>query len=344
MFLRKHRKKKRGISYEYWTLVESVRTARGPRQRTVATIGKLPGLDKEEKVGWKEITRIVRGIRQKQQGMLFAQEDIGVPEWATVNVRDISVENVRDFGDVFIGLLLWKKLELDKLFDFLQIPGKEEIEWKAMFCLSVIARLCAPSSELAIAERWYDKTALADILGITAEKVNDDRLYRTLDYIIRHKDAVCTHLQNRYHDLFGTKFDFLLYDVTSTYFEGMAKANPKAKRGYSRDHRPDCLQVCIGLVVTEEGLPVGYEMFDGNRAEKEHAIIKRQSEKLEIEFLKIQNAIRKNHLQNAAKAGERIGRWRGKYTRAEKISSFAIEKIDMNGRKKVMGPICFEQI
>jgi transposase len=416
MFLRKHRKIKKGGIYEYWTLVESIRTTRGPRQRTVATIGKLPGMDKSERVGWEEVARIVSGIRSPQQGLLFAGENAAIPEWATANLRGISVERVRDFGDVFVGLLLWKKLELDALFSVAQIPGEEEVEWKAMFCLSVLARLCAPSSELAIAERWYDKTALCELLGIGAEKVNDDRLYRSLDHLIVHKDTVCEHLQKRYQDLFGARFDFLLYDVTSTYFEGMAKANAKAKRGYSRDHRPDCLQVCIGLVVTKEGLPVGYEVFDGNRhdvttlaeivalmetkygkagrvwvfdrgiaseeniemlrragisyivgtpkgmlkrfeqalcdkdwkhiepdvdvkiihspgehaeafvmcksqgrAEKERAMVERQRKKLDTEFIKIQTAVRAGRLTNAADVGERIGRWRGKYTRAGKL-------------------------
>ncbi|MBU4478867.1 MAG: IS1634 family transposase, partial [Candidatus Omnitrophica bacterium] len=329
------------------------------------------------------------------------------------------------FGDVFVGLLLWKKLELDSLFNKLQVPGREDIEWKAMFCLSVLARLCAPSSELAIAERWCDKTVLKDMLGIPVEKINDDRLYRTLDHIINHKDDVCKHLQDRYRDLFGTEFEFLLYDVTSTYFEGLAKKNKKAKRGYSRDHRPDCLQVCIGLVVSKEGLPVGYEVFAGNRAdvttldeivellenkygkasriwafdrgvasedniamlkergisyvvgtpkgmlkkfagelheknwgevepdievkiirtplnhnesfvlcrsegrrEKERAIIENHRKKLEAELTKVQTAIRKGRLKDVAKAAERIGRWRGKYTRAEKL--FDVEFIKDN--------------
>ena len=140
------------------------------------------------------------------------------------------------------------------MFARLQPKGAEEIEWKSMFCLSVLARLIAPSSELQIAESWYEKTVLPNILGIPIEKINDDRLYRVLDRILPHKDAVCEHLQKRYQDLFGTQFDFLLYDVTSTYFEGQCKRNEQAKRGYSRDHRPDCLQICIGLVVSKEGL------------------------------------------------------------------------------------------
>ena len=265
MFLRRNKKTKKE-TYEYWTLVESIRTSRGPRQRIVATIGKLPGLKKEERVGWEEIRRIVQGINSRQLN-LFEQEEKNVPEGAMVNIQNISVENIRQFGDIYLALLVWEKLGLDKLFEKVQSIGKEEIEWKAMFCLSVLARFCEPCSELAIAESWYEKTMLPEILGIPVDKVNDDRLYRTLDKILPHKDEACKYLQKQYQDLFGIQFDFLLYDVTSTYFEGQCKKNKQAKRGYSRDHRSDCLQVCIGLVVTKEGLPIGYEVFDGNRAD-----------------------------------------------------------------------------
>lgn len=136
-----------------------------------------------------------------------------------------------------------------------------------MACLLSVARFCAPSSELQIAESWYGKTALDDLLGVPEDSVNDDRLYRALDALLPHKDALCRHLQDRYGELFGENFDFLLYDITSTYFEGMALCNPQAKRGYSRDSRPDCPQVCIGLVTSREGLPLAFEIFDGNRAD-----------------------------------------------------------------------------
>ncbi len=120
------------------------------------------------------------------------------------------------------------------------------------------------TSELQIAESWYAKT-LDDLLGVSVDKINDDRLYRALDALLPHKDAFCRHLQKRYGELFGTTFDFLIYDVTSGYFEGSGKHNTKAKRGYNRDSRPDFGQVCIGLVTSVEGLPLAYEFFDGNR-------------------------------------------------------------------------------
>jgi transposase len=143
--------------------------------------------------------------------------------------------------------------------------GKEEIPWSIMASILVLARFCAPSSELQIAESWYDKTALDDLLGVPGEKINDDRLYRALDALLPYKDELCRHLQKRYGELFGASVDFLFYDITSTYVEGTATGNPQARRGYSRDSRPDCPEVCIGLVATKEGLPLAFEIFDGNR-------------------------------------------------------------------------------
>jgi transposase len=128
----------------------------------------------------------------------------------------------------------------------------------------VAARLCEPASELHIAEDWYRRTALADLLQLGEEQVNKDRLYRALDHLLVHKAAIEAHLSHRWGELFAVENEVLLYDVTSTYFEGEAEANPLAQRGYSRDHRPDCKQVCIALVVTFDGFPLGYEVFAGN--------------------------------------------------------------------------------
>jgi transposase len=265
MYLRRNIKKKDGADYDYWTLVESIRTVRGPRQRIVATIGKLPGLDREERIGWEEISRILSGKPRPAPGLFEQPEE--PPSWATVNIQGVSVERLRSFGDVYLGLLLWNKLGLA---DFCRdhVPShREEIPWSIMAAILVLARFCAPSSELQIAEFWYGKTALDDILGVSADKINDDRLYRALDALLPHKDALCFHLQKRYGEIFGSTFDFLFYDITSTYFEGTARGNAQAKRGYSRDNRPDCPQVCIGLVTSREGLPLAFEIFDGNRSD-----------------------------------------------------------------------------
>jgi transposase len=265
MYLRRATKKKGGADYDSWLLVESFRTVRGPRQRVVATIGKLPGLDWRERIGWEEIGRILSG-KPRPTGDLFEQHE-EPPSWATVDINGISVERLRSFGDVYLGLLLWNKLGIGDFCRDHIISGREEVPWSVMAAILVLARFCAPSSELQIAEFWYGKTALDDMMGVSADKINDDRLYRALDALLPHKDALCSHLQKRYGELFGSTFDFLFYDITSTYFEGTAKGNPQAKRGYSRDGRQDCPQVCIGLVTSREGLPLAFEIFDGNRVD-----------------------------------------------------------------------------
>jgi transposase len=265
MSVRRTTKKQGGTDDDCWLLVESIRTVRGPRQRVVATIGKLPGLDREERIGWEEIGRLLSGKPHPAPG-LFEQPE-APPSWATVNITGVSVERLRHVGDVYLGLLLWKKRGLA---DFCRehIPsGREDIPWSVMAALLTRARFCAPSSELQIAESWDDKTALDALLGVPGEKINDDRLSRALDALLPHTDARCRHLQTRDGELFGATFEFLFYDITSTYFEGAAKGNRQAKRGYSRDRRPDCPQVCIGLVASKEGLPLACEIFDGNRVE-----------------------------------------------------------------------------
>lgn len=265
MFLRRNRRKKQGETYDYWTLVESVRTSRGPRQRIVARIGKLPGLDEEARVGWEHIADILEGKARARD--FFEPVAPDPPEWAAVDVKGVSVERLRRFGDVYLGLALWRRLGLDRFFNDAMEPGREEIPWATMALILALARFCAPSSELQIADFWYPKTALDDLLGVASDKVYDQRLYRALDALLPHKDELFDHLHKTYGELFGTTFDILLYDVTSTYFEGAGAFNPQARRGYSRDSRPDCVQVCIGLVVTPEGLPLAYEVFDGNRSD-----------------------------------------------------------------------------
>jgi len=264
MYLKRSCRKKKGETYESWSLVESVRTSRGPRQRVVASIGKLPGLDEEARVGWEHIGDILDG---KARTADFFNAPPDPPEWARVDIKGLRVERLRSFGDVFLGLALWRRLKLDSFFGDAMEPGREEIAWATMACVLTLARFCAPSSELQIADFWYGKTALGDLLGVGPEKVNDDRLYRGLDALLPHKDGLFRHFQKVYGELFGTTYDLLLYDITSTYFEGQCEANPQARRGYSRDSRPDCLQVCIALVVTPEGLPLTYEVFDGNRTD-----------------------------------------------------------------------------
>lgn len=195
------------------------------------------------------------------------QEKEEIPLWATVNLKGIQEERLRHFGDIYIGIYLWKHLELSEFCNNHIPSGREDIPWSVMACILTLARFCATSSEFQIAGSWHIKMAIDDLLGVPVEKINDDRLYRALDALLPYKDALCKHLQGRYGELFGTQFDFLFYDITSTYFEGSGEKNPQSKRGYSRNNRPDYVQVCIGLVVSREGLPLAFEVFDGNRTD-----------------------------------------------------------------------------
>jgi len=185
-------------------------------------------LDKEERVGWEEIARVLDGKPRPERSLFEKEEEI--PLWATVNLRAIRVERLRHFGDVYLGLALWKRLGLEDFSTDHLASGREEVAWSLMSCILVLARFCSPSSELQIAESWYDKTSLDDLLGVSSEKVNDNRPYRALDALLPYKDDLCKHLQQRYGELFGSCFDFLFYDITSTYFEGSGQNNKQAKR------------------------------------------------------------------------------------------------------------------
>jgi len=270
MFLRKNRKRFDGELYEYWTLCESVRTERGPRQRVVASLGKFT--DEDLAAGWDQLEALLDGRKpgprqSRWDADAAALDDAPEPGWELADLSRLSVERVREFGSVFLGLALWRRLGLHELLGELIEPGREEIAWADVAAVLTVAKFCGQNSELGIAEEWYGRTALEDLCGIPVDKVNDDRLYRALDQVGAHKDRLCEHLMQRYRDWFGVTFEFLLYDVTSTYFEGQALRNDKAARGYSRDSRSDCKQVCIGLVCSPEGLPLNYEVFTGNRAD-----------------------------------------------------------------------------
>ncbi len=263
MFLRRCIRKKNGKPHTYWALVESVRTARGSRQRLVAYVGELK---KTEQNGWAQLGRRLEKKARPQPALFDPphQEDPAGDESVEVSLKGVRFERLRDFGGVWLALGLWRLLGLDTLLAEKMPDGREEIPWATVAAILTLARFCTPCSELHIEDHWYARTALEDLLGVPAEKVHTDRLYAGLDQLLEHKDSLEKHLKERLGDLFDLKYELLLYDVTSTYFEGLCEANPMAQRGYSRDSRPDCLQVCIGLVVTEDGMPLGHEVFDGN--------------------------------------------------------------------------------
>ena len=266
MFLRRFDRQKNGKPHSYWGLVESYRTAKGSRQRVVAYLGELTAGEQD---GWAKLGSDLNGeVRtQRPQLTLFdppRRDQPGDDEPVLVKLSSIRLERPRDFGDVWLAWGLWRLLGLDELLEELIEPGHETVSWGAMAAVLTVARFCEPSSELHIADTWYRRTALEELLGVMPEQVHTYRLYKTLDRLLPLKEALEKHLRERLGGLFQLKCELLLYDVTSTYFEGELKGCPMAKRGYSRDSRPDRPQVCIGLIVTEEGFPIGYEVFAGN--------------------------------------------------------------------------------
>jgi transposase len=267
MFLRPNHRSKDGKAHTYWSLVESVRTPDGPRQRTLCHLGELNGSDHAR---WVKTVEVFNEQGEAQQLKLFPshlEPPADDPQVARVLVNQVRMERTRQFGACYLGLELWRRLELDRFFEQAVDGDPADVPWSRVATLLAINRLCAPGSELAIEQRWYPSTALDDLLGIEEGKINDTRLYRCLDRILPHKTALERHLKDRYGALFGAEFDVLLYDLTSTYVEGAAEKNPMMRRGYSRDHRPDCEQMVIALIVNSEGFPFSYETFDGNRAD-----------------------------------------------------------------------------
>ena len=270
MFLRQCFRNKDGKRHAYWALVESYRTDAGPRQRVVAWLGKL---DEAGRLGIQQVARDASSSQatttSSEQLSLFNKQDDEEPvqpQWVEVNAAGVRVENCRQFGGPWLALEVVRKLQLDEFLKSVIPSGREQVSWWRSALILVVARLCRPSSELYVAEQWYPKSALPQLLGISADRVDDNRLYRTLDQLLPHKAKLEAHLKNRMGELFDLEYDLLMYDITSTYFEGQANFK-MAQRGYSRDQRGDCKQVCIGLVVSRCGMPLGYEVFSGNTAD-----------------------------------------------------------------------------
>ena len=267
MFLRPNHRGKDGKDHTYWSLVETVRTADGPRQKTLCYLGEL---NSSAQARWLRTVEVFNEQGETQQLKLFPSHvDVprDDPQVARVLLNKVRLERTRQFGACYLGLQLWKRLELDRFFEQAVDDEPADVPWSRVAALLVINRLCAPGSELAIEQRWYPSTALDDLLAVEEGKINDTRLYRCLDRILPHKTKLEQHLKQRYGELFGAEFDVLLYDLTSTYVEGAAEKNPMMRRGYSRDHRPDCEQMVIALIVNNEGFPFSYETFNGNRAD-----------------------------------------------------------------------------
>ena len=267
MFLRAHNRKKDGKKHRYWSLVETVRTVVGPRQRRLCYLGELNESGQDQWLKTIEVFNEQGGSRQLK---LFSSEEaapVNEANVAQVQLDQVRLERTRQLGPCYLGWELWRLLKLDEFFSSRLDHDGADVPWSQVAAVLAINRLCAPGSELAIEQRWYPTTALGDVLQIEEGKINDTRLYRCLDRLLPEKGQLEQHLKQRYGEMFKAEFDVMLYDLTSTYVEGAAESNAMMKRGYSRDHRGDCLQLVLALIVNPDGFPCSYEVFDGNRAD-----------------------------------------------------------------------------
>src|SRR5271157_383410 len=265
MFLRRYHRSKDGKTHTYYPRVESVRTEAGPRQRVVAYLGEL-NHDQERR--WQRTVVFHNRQGDGQQLRLFPEDEHLAlpddPDIVRVRLSGVAWTNPRAFGDVWLARWLWQLLGLDDIINRHLPQGRETVRPADIVAIEVINRLCQPCSELALAEHWYRSTALEDLLGVPDAAVTKDRLYHTLDQLLQAQDPIETAIKDRLGTLFQLDYDLLLYDLTSTYFEGLADENELARRGYSRDHRSDCQQVIIALVVTREGFPLAHLTLPGN--------------------------------------------------------------------------------
>jgi transposase len=267
MFLRAHRRSKDGKQHRYWSLVETVRTPDGSRQRRLCYLGEL---NDSAHARWLKTIEVFNAEGESTQLKLFPSEvepPENDPDVARVLLKKVRLERTRQVGPCYLGWELWRRLQLDEFFQGAIDTDGADVAWSRVAAILGINRLCAPGSELALEQQWYPSTSLGDILHIEEGKINDTRLYRCLDRILPQKTKLEQHLKQRYGELFGAEFDVMLYDLTSSYVEGAAEANPMMRRGYSRDHRPDCQQLVLALIVNPEGFPCSYEVFNGNRAD-----------------------------------------------------------------------------
>ena len=270
MFLRGKRRFKNGKWHRYFSVVENRRLSSGRVvQRQVLYLGEV---NDTQEAAWRKTLEVFDEQRQATCQMSLFPEDREIPPDAvnalSLRMDQLSLHRSRSFGDCWLGLRLWRELRLDKFWTECLADERGEVSWEQVVAVLAINRLVAPSSEWRIHREWFLRTALDELLGVDFVVASKDRLYRCLDRLVEHKDALNRHLVEQWRTLFDAKFDVLLYDLTSTYFEGLCVDIPKAKHGYRRDGRPDCRQVVIALVVTPEGLPLAYEIMAGNTSDR----------------------------------------------------------------------------
>ena len=269
MFLRKHQRTKDGKRHTYFALVESKRTERGPRQRVVAQLGELT---EDQEWRWQRTAVFHTRHEDGQELPIFLDQESDSPprdpDIVRIRLGKVGWTHARAFGDVWLGWQLWRNLKLDKIVARHIKTGRETVSPATMVAIEVISRLCigqgGETSEFGLAEQGYRRTALEDLLGVPDDLVTKDRLYRTLDALLDAKGPIEQDLKERLGELFSLQFDLLLCDLTSSFFEGLMEGSELAKRGYSRDHRSDCKQIVLALIVTPDGFPVYHEVFAGN--------------------------------------------------------------------------------
>lgn len=265
MFLKRHVRRKDGKRHVYFSLCESTRiSSRRVVQRRLLNLGELNTTQLDR---WQRSIEVIEEDGRAAQKRLFTDQEGEAPEAediCEVRLSTLRVRKPRQFGACWLGCRLFEELQLDRFFSEQLDRHRGPEDWAKVIELLVVNRLCAPGSELSVHERWFDRTAMDHLLGCGPGVAGKDRLYRALDKLVPLKPALERHLGQRWQDLFGADTQVLLYDLTSTYFEGVAEGVEQATHGYSRDHRPDCRQVVLALVVTTEGLPLTCQLFSGN--------------------------------------------------------------------------------
>jgi len=269
MFLRVHKRFKNGKQHRYFSVVENRRVAAGKVvQRTVLYLGEI---NDSQQAAWRKTLDVFDETRSELRQLSLFPDDRLVPADALdavqVRLSQMQLRRPRAFGDCWLGCWLWRQLQLDDFWDDRLGNGRGEVPWAKVLELLTVHRLIDPGSEFRLHRQWFDRSAMDELLGVDYRAAAKDRLYRCLDRLLDHKEDLFRHLRRRWQDLFHVEFDVLLYDLTSTYFEGLCRQNPKARHGYSRDGRGDCRQVVIALVVTPEGLPLAYDVLPGNTAD-----------------------------------------------------------------------------
>ena len=270
MYLRPNHRIKDGKEHRYYTVVESRRLSSGKvAQKQVLYLGEI---NDSQQAAWRKTLEVFDEEQQRLTPLSLFPEDRPVPADALDSVQvklgEMKLQRARPYGNCWLGCELWRQLELDRFWAEKLPKGRETVGWSQVLELLVVNRLIDPGSEFRVHRQWFDQSAMDVLLGQDFAVAEKDRLYRCLDRVLAHKQDLFVHLQRRWQDLFAAEFDLLLYDLTSTYVEGAAEQNPKAKYGYSRDGRPDCKQVVIALVMTPTGLPLAYEVMDGNTSDK----------------------------------------------------------------------------